>query len=92
MPFLPSIEVSVKALVVISSAALAVDPSVSMQVLLCAHHPYIVGSAKRDAVWKVNNFSTDRHGFVVTLFLVFTIVCKVQFQLECRKIDIVLDE
>lgn len=52
-PFLPSIEVSVKALVVISSAALAVNPSTSMQVMLCAHHPYIVGTAKRDAIWRV---------------------------------------
>ncbi|XP_024025150.1 protein ILITYHIA [Morus notabilis] len=51
-PFLPSIEVSVKALVVISSAALAVNPSTSMQVMLCAHHPYIVGTAKRDAIWR----------------------------------------
>lgn len=52
LPFLPSIEVSVKALVVISSAALAVNPSTSMQVMLCAHHPYIVGTAKRDAIWR----------------------------------------
>ncbi|XP_062084326.1 protein ILITYHIA [Humulus lupulus] len=52
VPFLPPVEVSVKALIVISSAALAVDPSASMQVMLCAHHPYIVGTAKRDAVWR----------------------------------------
>lgn len=54
LPFLPSIEVSVKAVVVISSAALAVNISTSMQVMLCAHHPYIVGTAKRDAIWRVN--------------------------------------
>ena len=53
VPFLPSTEVAVKALVVISSAALAVDPSASTQVILCAHHPYLVGTAKRGAVWRV---------------------------------------
>ena len=79
VPFLPSTEVSVKALVVISSAALAVDPNVSMQVMLCAHHPYIVGSAKKDAVWTVNIFSPDGHGYNNTYF------CKVNFQFECRK-------
>ncbi|GMN25829.1 hypothetical protein TIFTF001_001087 [Ficus carica] len=52
LPFLPSIEVSVKAVVVISSAALAVNPSTSMHVMLCAHHPFIVGTAKRDAIWR----------------------------------------
>ncbi|ONI05050.1 hypothetical protein PRUPE_6G353600 [Prunus persica] len=52
VPFLPSVEVSVKALVVISSAALPAAPRASMRVLFCAHHPYIVGTAKRDAVWR----------------------------------------
>ncbi|POO02948.1 Proteasome component Ecm29/Translational activator Gcn [Trema orientale] len=52
VPFLPSIEVSVKAVIVISSTALAVDPTSSMQVMICAHHPYVVGTAKRDAVWR----------------------------------------
>lgn len=53
VPFLPSTEVSVKALVVISSAALSAVPSASMQVILCAHHPYVVGTARRDTVWRV---------------------------------------
>lgn len=53
VPFLPSVEVSVKALLVISSAALPAAPSASMRVLFCAHHPYLVGTAKRDAVWRV---------------------------------------
>ncbi|KAH7543347.1 hypothetical protein FEM48_Zijuj02G0174600 [Ziziphus jujuba var. spinosa] len=52
VPFIPSTEVSIKALVVISSAALAATPSAFVQVLLCAHHPYVVGTAKRDTVWR----------------------------------------
>ncbi|KAK9292309.1 hypothetical protein L1049_020274 [Liquidambar formosana] len=52
VPFLPSVELLVKALVVISSAALAADPSACIQVLFCSHHPCIVGTAKRDAVWR----------------------------------------
>ncbi|CAN6676340.1 unnamed protein product [Malus baccata var. baccata] len=54
VPFLPLVEVSVKALLVISSVALPAAPSAATRVLLCAHHPYLVGTAKRDAVWKVN--------------------------------------
>ncbi|KAB2629923.1 translational activator GCN1 [Pyrus ussuriensis x Pyrus communis] len=52
VPFLPSVEVSVKALIVISSVALPAAPSAATRVLFCAHHPYLVGTAKRDAVWK----------------------------------------
>ncbi|CAN6579311.1 unnamed protein product [Malus baccata var. baccata] len=52
VPFLPLVEVSVKALLVISSVALPRAPSAATQVLFCAHHPYLVGTAKRDAVWK----------------------------------------
>uniref|UniRef100_A0A7N0VHG6 TOG domain-containing protein n=1 Tax=Kalanchoe fedtschenkoi TaxID=63787 RepID=A0A7N0VHG6_KALFE len=52
IPFLPSTEVLVKALAVISSSALVVAPSLSMQVILFAHHPVLIGTANRDAVWK----------------------------------------
>ncbi|KAM0993642.1 hypothetical protein FF1_005063 [Malus domestica] len=52
VPFLPLVEVSVKALLVISSVALPAAPSAATRVLFCAHHPYLVGTAKRDAVWK----------------------------------------
>ncbi|KAM0967955.1 hypothetical protein ACFX13_016694 [Malus domestica] len=54
VPFLPLVEVSVKALLVISLVALPAAPSAATRVLFCAHHPYLVGTAKRDAVWKVN--------------------------------------
>ncbi|KAF5735270.1 translational activator GCN1 [Tripterygium wilfordii] len=52
VPFLPSVEVLVKALIVISSATLNAAPTVSTQVIFCSHHPYIVGTGKRDAVWR----------------------------------------
>ncbi|KAM1145544.1 hypothetical protein ACFX13_008820 [Malus domestica] len=46
------VKVSMKALLVISSVALPAAPSAATRVLFCAHHPYLVGTAKRDAVWK----------------------------------------
>ncbi|GAV69761.1 LOW QUALITY PROTEIN: DUF3554 domain-containing protein/CLASP_N domain-containing protein/HEAT_2 domain-containing protein [Cephalotus follicularis] len=49
VPFLPSVEVLVKTLAVISSAALAKSSSVSARLLLCSHHPCLVGNVKRDA-------------------------------------------
>ncbi|TQD73974.1 hypothetical protein C1H46_040491 [Malus baccata] len=52
VPFLPSVEVLVKALIVISSVALPAAPSAATRVLFCTHHPYLVGTARRDAVWK----------------------------------------
>ncbi|OMO84593.1 Armadillo-like helical [Corchorus capsularis] len=52
VPILPSVEVLVKALAVTSSAALVTTPSASTQVIFCSHHPCIVGTAKRDAVWR----------------------------------------
>ncbi|XVF57046.1 hypothetical protein PTKIN_Ptkin06aG0171600 [Pterospermum kingtungense] len=52
LPILPSVEVLVKALNVISFTALATTPSVSARVIFCSHHPCLVGTAKRDAVWQ----------------------------------------
>ncbi|XP_050384454.1 protein ILITYHIA [Argentina anserina] len=63
VPFLPSVEVSVKALLIISSAALPAAPSASMQVLFCGHHPYLVGTAKRDVVWRRLHKCLHRCGF-----------------------------
>ncbi|CAE5962851.1 unnamed protein product [Arabidopsis arenosa] len=53
-PFVPSVEVLVKALVVISLAAVA-GPSSSWIVrsIVSSHRPSIVGTGKRDAVWKI---------------------------------------
>ncbi|XP_062006271.1 protein ILITYHIA [Rosa rugosa] len=63
VPFLPSVEVSIKALLVISSAVLPAAPSASMRVLLCGHHPYLVGTAKRDAVWRRLHKCLHKCGF-----------------------------
>ncbi|KAJ7973575.1 translational activator GCN1 [Quillaja saponaria] len=52
VPFIPSVEVLVKALIILSSSALAVSPSASTQIIFCSHHPCVIGSAKRDSVWK----------------------------------------
>ncbi|CAK7341235.1 unnamed protein product [Dovyalis caffra] len=52
VPFLPSVEVLVKALVAISCAALATSPSICTLVIFCSHHPCMVGTAKVDVVWK----------------------------------------
>ncbi|KAJ4721119.1 translational activator GCN1 [Melia azedarach] len=65
VPFLPSVEVLVKALLVISPVALARAPSVSAQVIFCSHHPCIVGTTKRDAVWKRLHKCLQTHGFNV---------------------------
>ncbi|KAJ8770180.1 hypothetical protein K2173_011515 [Erythroxylum novogranatense] len=52
IPLLPSVEVIVKALIVISSAALTHSPNVSTHIIFCCHHSCLVGTAKRDAVWR----------------------------------------
>lgn len=52
VPFLPSVEVQVKTLLMIASVALARGPSASARVIFCSHHPCIVGTGKRDAVWQ----------------------------------------
>ncbi|KAG7588768.1 Armadillo-type fold [Arabidopsis suecica] len=52
-PFVPSVEVLVKALIVISSAAVIGPPSSwIVRAIFCSHHPSIVGTGKRDVVWK----------------------------------------
>lgn len=53
VPFLPSVGILVKALIVISSASVAVAPSSCSRLIFCSHHPCIVRSSKRDAVWRV---------------------------------------
>ncbi|XP_059439580.1 protein ILITYHIA isoform X2 [Corylus avellana] len=52
VPFLPSVEVLVKAFILISSVALAAGPSSFVRVVFCSHHPCIVGTGKRDAIWR----------------------------------------
>ncbi|KAK2994712.1 hypothetical protein RJ640_002518 [Escallonia rubra] len=54
VPFIPPVEVLVKALVVISSAVMAVAPNACTRIIFCSHHPCLVGTAKRNAVWRVD--------------------------------------
>ncbi|OVA02254.1 HEAT [Macleaya cordata] len=65
VPFLPSVEVLVKALLVISSRAPDAGPNVLTKLIVCAHHPCLVSTKKRDAVWKRLCRSLQRHGFDV---------------------------
>ncbi|PWA68142.1 ILITYHIA [Artemisia annua] len=50
--YLPSVEVLVKALLVISSGVVAAAPSSCIRLIFCSHHPCLVGTARKDAVWK----------------------------------------
>ncbi|XP_058094955.1 protein ILITYHIA isoform X2 [Magnolia sinica] len=65
MPFLPSVEVLVKALILISSPAMASGPSTCTRLLFCSHHPVIVDTAHGNGVWKRLQRSLQRHGFDV---------------------------
>lgn len=56
VPFVPSVEVMVKTLIIMSSATLAAAPSACLQVVFCSHHPCI-GTAKRNSVWRVMYYS-----------------------------------
>lgn len=50
---LPSVEVMVKALVIISSAAVAASPETCGRIIFCSHHPALLGTGKRDGIWQV---------------------------------------
>ncbi|CAH9129951.1 unnamed protein product [Cuscuta epithymum] len=68
-PTIPSVEVLVKALVALSPATLSVVPHVCVQILLCSHHPCLIGSAKRSAVWRRVQKCLQKQGFdTVNLF------------------------
>ncbi|KAK4487622.1 hypothetical protein RD792_005728, partial [Penstemon davidsonii] len=65
VPVLPTVEVLVKALVVIASAVSSSAPDACLQLLSCAHHPYLVGTGKKDAVWKRVRKCLQKSGFDV---------------------------
>ncbi|GAU13582.1 hypothetical protein TSUD_346860 [Trifolium subterraneum] len=65
VPFIPSVEILVKVLLMMSSAAMKVAPDSFVRIILCSHHPSVVGSAKRDAVWKRLSKCLQAHGFDV---------------------------
>ncbi|CAN4115226.1 unnamed protein product [Withania somnifera] len=62
VPFVPSVEVMVKALIIMSSATLATAPSACFQVVFCSHHPCLIGTAKRDSVWRRVQKCLHKHG------------------------------
>lgn len=53
VPFIPSVEVLVKAFLVMSPAALKAAPNTFIRILFCSHHPCVVSSGRKNAVWKV---------------------------------------
>lgn len=68
--FVPSVEVLVKALMVISSGVFAAAPSSCIRLLFCSHHPCLVGTAKKDAVWKVSQLGLCRIVDLLCCYLV----------------------
>ncbi|XP_020529182.1 protein ILITYHIA [Amborella trichopoda] len=62
VPSIPSPEVLVKALLVISSTSLARDTSISTRLIFCSHHPCITRGARRNVVWKRLQRTLHRHG------------------------------
>ncbi|KAJ8432030.1 hypothetical protein Cgig2_026733 [Carnegiea gigantea] len=63
--FLPSVEIMVKALVVISSAAVAAAPSTCGHVIFTSHHPALLGTGKKDSVWRRISRCLRTQGFDV---------------------------
>lgn len=62
---LPSVEIMVKALVVISSAAVAAAPSTCGHVIFTSHHPALLGTGKKDRVWRRISRCLRTQGFDV---------------------------
>ncbi|KAG7021005.1 Protein ILITYHIA [Cucurbita argyrosperma subsp. argyrosperma] len=65
VPYLPSTEVLVKSLFVISRASTTTASRDSSLIMLCSHHPSLVFTAKRDNVWKRVNKCLQAHGLSV---------------------------
>ncbi|KAL3654018.1 eIF-2-alpha kinase activator GCN1 [Castilleja foliolosa] len=66
VPFLPPIEVLVKSLIVIASSLSASTPDAYVQLLFCSHHPHIIGTGKRIAVWRRVQKCSQKLGIDVT--------------------------
>ncbi|KAL9233413.1 hypothetical protein vseg_008420 [Gypsophila vaccaria] len=63
--FIPSVEVMVKALVVLSSASISASPLTCGRIIFCSHHPALLGTGKRDAVWRRVSTCLNTNGFDV---------------------------
>ncbi|XP_054802732.1 protein ILITYHIA isoform X2 [Prosopis cineraria] len=79
VPFIPSVEVLVKALLVMSPAALKVAPDSFIQIIFCSHHPCVADSARREVVWKRLSKCLRANGFDVIDILSANVmnICKV---------------
>ena len=53
VPFIPLVELLVKALLVIGSSVLAASKCFSVELLCCSHHPFLNCTSKKNIVWKV---------------------------------------
>ncbi|CAO2827459.1 unnamed protein product [Amaranthus hypochondriacus] len=63
--FLPSIEVVVKALLIISAAAVRTAPETCGHIILCSHHPALLGTRKRNKLWQRISTCLRTRGFDV---------------------------
>ncbi|KAI9078431.1 hypothetical protein K1719_039650 [Acacia pycnantha] len=76
--FIPSVEVLVKVLLVVSPAALKVAPDSFIRIVFCSHHPCVVDSARREVAWKRLSKCLRANGFDVIEILSENVVniCK----------------
>ncbi|KAH9605749.1 hypothetical protein KSS87_010195 [Heliosperma pusillum] len=63
--FVPSVEVMVKALLVLSSASVSAAPETCGRVIFCSHHPALHCMGKRDGVWRRISTCLKTNGFDV---------------------------
>nr|CAD1820930.1 unnamed protein product [Ananas comosus var. bracteatus] len=62
VPFIPSVEVLVKCLLLIAPAAVASSPASYSRLLFCSHHPCITSTTCPNGVWKRLQRNLQRHG------------------------------
>ncbi|KAJ8498675.1 hypothetical protein OPV22_009227 [Ensete ventricosum] len=65
MPFLPSVEVLVKCLLLIAPAAVSSLPRSYSQLIFCSHHPCIASTGTSNEVWKRLQRNLHRRGYNV---------------------------
>ncbi|XP_073102669.1 protein ILITYHIA [Elaeis guineensis] len=63
MPFIPSIEVLVKCLLLIAPAAVATRPGSYFRLIFCSHHPSIASASCSSGAWKRLRRSLQKHGY-----------------------------
>ncbi|XP_008796399.2 protein ILITYHIA [Phoenix dactylifera] len=78
MPFIPSIEVLVKCLLLIAPAAVASSPGSYSRLIFCSHHPSIAGGSCSSGVWKRLRRSLQKHGYDIIEIMAANIgtICK----------------